>query len=84
MALALLLAIGVAVSVTIQLLVRRYWFSLFLSVVATMIVWIFTSLLFAFVTTHSLVGAGEWSNVEAVLSAALIAQIVAIYLRRFR
>jgi hypothetical protein len=84
MALALLLATGVAVSVTIQLLVRRYWFSLFLSIVATMIVWILTSLLFALVTTHPLVSAGEWSNVEAVLGAALIAQIVAIYLRRFR
>ena len=84
MALALLLATGFAVSVTIQLLVRRYWFSLFLSIVATMIVWILASLLFAFATTHPLVGAGEWSNVEAVLAAALIAQLVAIYLRRFR
>jgi hypothetical protein len=84
MALALLIATGVAVSVTIQLLVRRYWFSLFLSIVATMIVWILTSLVFAFATTHPLVGDGEWSNVEAVLAAALIAQIVAIYLRRFR
>jgi hypothetical protein len=84
MALALLLVTGVAVSVTIQLLIRRYWFSLFLSIVATMIVWIITSLLFALVTANPLVGAGEWSNVEAVLAAALIAQIVAIYLRRFR
>ena len=84
MALALLIATGVAVSVTVQLLVRRYWFSLFLSIVATMIVWILTSLLFAFATAHPLVGAGEWSNVEAVLAAAFIAQIVAIYLRRFR
>jgi hypothetical protein len=84
MALALLLATGVAVSVTIQLLVRRYWLSLFLSIVATMIVWVLTSLLFAFATTHPLIGLGEWSNVEAVLAAALIAQIVAIYLRRFR
>ena len=84
MALALLIATGVAVSVTIQLLVPRYWFALFLSIVATMIVWIVTSLLFALATTHPLVGAGEWSNVEAVLAAALIAQIVAIYLRRFR
>jgi len=83
-ALALLLATGVAVSVTVQLLVRRYWLSLFLSIVATMIVWILTSLLFAFATTRPLVGVGEWSNVEAVLSAALIAQVVAIYLRRFR
>jgi hypothetical protein len=84
MALALLLVTGVAVSVTIQLLVRRYWFSLFLSIVATMIVWIIASLLFAIVTTHPLVGVGEWSNVEAVLAAALIAQIVAIFLKRFR
>jgi hypothetical protein len=84
MALALLLATGVAVSVTIQLLVRRYWFSLFLSIVATLIAWILASLLFAFATTRPLVGVGEWSSVEAVLAAALIAQIVAIYLRRFR
>jgi hypothetical protein len=84
LALALLLVTGIVVSVTIQLLVRHYWFSLFLSIVATMIVWILTSLLFALATAHPLVGAGEWSNVEAVLAAALIAQVVAIYLRRFR
>ena len=84
MALALLLTTGVVVSVAVQLLVRRYWFSLFLSLVATMIVWVLTSLLFALATTHPLVGVGEWSNVEAVLAAAFIAQIVAIYLRRFR
>jgi hypothetical protein len=84
MALALLLVTGVAVSVAIQLLVRRYWFALFLSVVATMIAWIPVSLVFALATSHPLVGTGEWSNVEAVLAAALIAQIVALYLRRFR
>lgn len=84
MAFALLIATGVAVSVAIQLLVRRYWLSLFLSIVATMIVWIVTSLIFALATTHPLIAAGEWSNVEAVLAAALIAQIVALYLKRFR
>jgi hypothetical protein len=84
MALALLIATGVAVSVAIQLLIRRYWLSLFLSIVATMVAWILTSLLFALATTRPLVGAGEWSIVEAVLAAALIAQVVAIYLRRFR
>jgi len=49
-----------------------------------MIVWIITSLVFALATTHPLVDAGEWSNVEAVLGAALIAQVVAFYLKRFR
>ncbi len=84
MALALLIATGVAVCVTIQLLVPRYWFALFLSIVATMIAWILGSLLFAFVTSRPLVGTGEWSNLEAVLGAALIAQIVSIFLKRFR
>ncbi len=84
MALALLIATGVAVCVTIQLLVPRYWFALFLSIVATMIAWILGSLLFAFVTSRPLVGTGEWSNLEAVLAAALIAQIVSIFLKRFR
>ncbi len=84
MALALLIATGVAVCVTIQLLVPRYWFALFLSIVATMISWILGSLLFAFVTSRPLVGTGEWSNLEAVLAAALIAQIVSIFLKRFR
>ena len=84
MALALFLATGVAVFVAIQLLVRRHWFSLVLSIFATMIVWMLTSLLFALAAKQPLVGAGEWSSVEAVLAAAFIAQIVAIYLRRFR
>jgi len=49
-----------------------------------MIVWIVTSLVFALATAHPLVNVGEWSNVEAVLAAALIAQVVAFYLKRFR
>jgi hypothetical protein len=84
MAMALLIATGVAVCVTIQLLVPRYWFALFLSIVATMIAWVLCSILFAFATTRPLVGTGEWSNLEAVLAAALIAQIVSTFLRRFR
>ena len=84
MALALLITTGVVVCVAIQLLVPRYWFALFLSMVATMAAWVVCSLLFAFATSSPLVGTGEWSNVEAALGAALIAQIVAIFLRRFR
>ena len=49
-----------------------------------MIVWIITSLVFALATMRPLVNAGEWSSVEAVLAAALIAQVVALYLKRFR
>jgi hypothetical protein len=81
---ALLLAIGVAVCVPIQLLVPRYWFALFVSVVATLLAWALASLPYAAATAHPLVGTGEWSTVEAVLAAALIAQVVAIFLKRFR
>ena len=84
MATAILIATGVAVCVAVQLLVRRHWLALFLSIVATMIAWVLVSLLFAFATTQPLFGTGEWTRFEAVLGAALIAQIVAIFLRRFR
>ena len=77
MATALLLAIGVAVCLTVQLWVHRYWFGLFLSIVATMIAWVVASLLFALATTHPLVAPGQWSNLEAVLGAAFIAQCIA-------
>lgn len=81
---AVLIATGIAVCAAVQLLVRRYWFGLFLSIVATMIAWALVGLLFAFATTEPLFGTGEWARLEAVLGAALIAQIVAIFLRRFR
>ena len=84
MATAILSATGVAVCVAVQLLVRRYWLALFLSIVATMIGWVLVSVLFAFATTQPIFGTGEWTRFEAVLGAALIAQIVAIFLRRFR
>jgi len=84
MATAILIATGVAVCAAVQLLVRRYWFALFLSIVATMIAWLLVGFLFAFATTESLFGTGEWTRFEAVLGAALIAQIVAIFLKRIR
>ena len=84
MALALLFVAGVTVCVAVQLLVRRYWLSLFVSIVATMIAWVLLGLMFAFATAQSVFGTGRWANVEAVLGAVLIAQIVAIFLRRFR
>jgi hypothetical protein len=84
MAIAFLIATGVAVCVAVQLLVPRYWLSLLLSVVATMTAWILVSLVFAFATTHPIFGTGEWAGLEAVLGAALIAQIVALFLKRFR
>ena len=40
--------------------------------------------LFALATGQPLFEASAWTRVEAVLGAALIAQVVAIYLRRFR
>lgn len=84
MATAVLIATGIAVCAAVQLLVPRYWFALFLSIVATMTAWALVSLLFAYATSEPIFGTGEWTRVEAVLGAALIAQIVAIFLRRFR
>jgi hypothetical protein len=54
LATAFLIAIGAAVCLAVQLLVRRYWLGFFLSIVATMIAWIVTPLVFALVTTHPL------------------------------
>jgi hypothetical protein len=84
MTMAFLIAIGVGVCVTVQLLARRYWFALFLGIVATMIAWVLVAPGFAFATARPIFGTGEWSILEAVLGAALIAQIVALFLRRFR
>ena len=84
MAIALLIATGAAVCVAVQVFVQRRWLALFLSVVATMIAWVIVGLVFALVTKQPLFGDGEWARFEAVLGAALIAQIVAIFLRRFR
>jgi hypothetical protein len=84
MATALLIVTAVVVCVPVQLLVPGRWFSLFLSIVAIMIAWVLVSLMFAFVTTHPHFGTGEWAHFEAVLGAALIAQIVSVFLRRFR
>jgi hypothetical protein len=80
LAAALLLAIGVIVCLAVQLLVRRHWLGLFLSIVATMLAWIIASFVFAFATAHPLVGSGQWSNLEAVLGAAVIAQSISIIL----
>jgi hypothetical protein len=74
---ALLIVIGVAVCLAVQLLVHRYWFGLFLSVVTTMIAWVAASLVFALATAQPLVAPGQWSNLEAVLGAAFIAQCIA-------
>jgi hypothetical protein len=74
---ALLIAIGIAVCLVVQLLVHRHWFGLFLSIVMTMIAWVVASLVFALATTQPLVAPGQWSNLEAVLGAAFIAQCVA-------
>ena len=84
MAMTLLIATGLAVCVAVQLLVQRYWLALFLSIVATMTAWVVVGLVFAFVTKQPLFDPGEWARVEAVLGAALIAQVVAIFLRRLR
>ena len=84
MAVAFLIATGLTLCVAVQLLVRRYWLALFLSIVATMIGWVIVGWVFAFVTKQPLFEASEWARVEAVLGAALIAQLVAIFLRRFR
>ena len=84
MAIAFLIATGVAVCVAVQLLVPGYWFSLLLSIVATMIAWVLVALVFAFATAQPIFGTGEWANVEAALGASLIAQIVALFLKRFR
>ena len=61
-------------------MVRRYWFGLFLSIVATLIAWVVASLVFALATAHSLLDPGQWSSVEAFLGAALIAQCVSLAL----
>lgn len=84
MAFALLIATGGAICAAVQLSVRRHRLALFLSVVATMIGWALAGMAFAFATTQPIFGAGEWNRLKAVLGAALIAQIVAIFLRRFR
>lgn len=76
MATALLIGIGVAVCLAVQLLVQRYWFGFFLSIVANMIAWIVAPLMFALATAHALVTAGQWGKLEAVLGALLIAQCV--------
>jgi hypothetical protein len=76
LATAFLIAIGAAVCLAVQLLVHRYWFGFCLSIVATMIAWIVAPLVFALVTTHPLVAPGQWSKLEAVLGALLIAQCI--------
>jgi hypothetical protein len=77
MAIVLLVGIGAAVCLAVQLLVHRYWFGLFLSVVATMLAWIVASWVFALATTRMLIEPGPWSALEVILGAALIAQCVA-------
>jgi hypothetical protein len=77
MAIVLLVGIGATVCLAVQLLVHRYWFGIFLSVVATMLAWIVGSWVFALATTRILIEPGPWSAVEAFLGAALIAQCVA-------
>ena len=77
MAIVLLAAIGVAVCAAVQLLVHRYWFGLFLSVVATMLAWVVASLVFALATNRLLIQPGRWGALEAILGAALLAQCVA-------
>jgi hypothetical protein len=76
-AIALLVAIGAAVCVAVQLLVDRYWLGFFLSVVAIMLAWVITSLIFALATSHTLIAPGQWGALEAILGAVLIAQCVA-------
>jgi hypothetical protein len=77
MAIVLLVGIGAAVCLVVQLLVHRYWFGVFLSVVATMLAWIIASWVFALATTRMLIEPGPWSALETILGAALIAQCVA-------
>ena len=77
MDIVLLACIGAVVCLAVQLLVHRYWFGLFLSVVVTMLAWIVASWVFALATTRLLIEPGPWSAVEAMLGAALIAQCVA-------
>jgi hypothetical protein len=77
MTIVLLTAIGAAVCLAVQLLVHRYWFGLFLSVVSTMIAWVVASLAFALATNRLLIEPGQWGALEAVLGAAFIAQCVA-------
>jgi hypothetical protein len=59
-----------------QSLIRRYWFGLFVSIVATLIAWVVASIVFVWATTQPLVAPGQWSSIEAFLVAALIAQCV--------
>ena len=77
MLIAMLVAIGAAVCLAVQLSIRRYWFGLFLSLVATLVAWLVVNLLYARGTGLPLVPPGQWNGVEAVLGAALIAQCVA-------
>jgi hypothetical protein len=77
MAIVLLIVIGAAVCLAVQLLVSRYWLGLFLSVVAIMLAWVVASLVFAFITGHALIASGKWGALEAILGAALISQCVA-------
>lgn len=84
MAIALLIATGLVVCVATQVLVQRYWLAVFLSIVATMIAWVIVGLVFAFATKQPLFDGGQWPRALAVLGAAAIAQVVAIFLRRFR
>lgn len=83
MKMALLIATGIAACAAVHILVRRRWLALFLSIVATMFAWVVVGIVFALVTRQPLFDTGEWARAEAVLGAALIAQIVAIFLRRF-
>lgn len=77
MAIAILIVIGVAVCLAVQLLVRRYWLGFFLSVLAIMVAWIVTPLVFAWAATDPLVAPVQWSTLEALLGALFIAQCIA-------
>ena len=77
MATALLITIAIVVCWAVQSKVRGRWFRLFASIVATMIAWVAASFVFAWATQRPLVPAGQWSSLEAILIAALIAQCVA-------
>jgi len=85
LATAFLIAIGAAVCLAVQLLVHRFWFGFFLSIVATMTAWIVAPLVFALLTAHPLAAPSQWSKLEAVLGALLIAQCISrllVILRR--
>lgn len=76
MDIVLLICIGAAACLAVQLSVHRYWFGRFLSVVVTMLAWIVASRAFALATARLLIEPGPWSAIEATLGAALIAQCV--------